>query len=65
MTHHEDDGGVGDQLNGDGEALALLHAEAADARHAHQRVRSGVSSTGPAPAQHSSASDTLILLSAS
>ena len=35
---HEDDGGVGDQLDGDGEALALLHAEPALPRDAHQRV---------------------------
>ena len=35
---HEDDGGVGDQLNGNGEALALLHAEPGAARDAHQRV---------------------------
>ena len=36
--HHEDDGGVGDQLNGNGQALALLHAEPADAWLAHYAV---------------------------
>ena len=35
---HEDDGRVGNQLDGDGEALALLHAEPALPRNAHQRV---------------------------
>ena len=38
---HEDDGRVGDQLDGDGEALALLHAEPALPGDAHQRVAQG------------------------
>ena len=37
-SHHEDDGGVGDELDADGEALALLHAEPANARDTHQRA---------------------------
>ena len=35
---HEDDGGIGDQLDSNGEALALLNAEPGAARDAHQRV---------------------------
>lgn len=38
---HEDDGGVGHQLHCDGEALALLHAEARFTGGADQRVAQG------------------------
>ncbi len=39
--YHENDGGIGDELNANGQALALFHAEAAHARHPHQGALQG------------------------
>lgn len=41
-AHHEHDAGVGAEFNSDRQALALLHAQAANARIAHVRVAQAV-----------------------